>query len=57
MEMAKDNPAFLIKAKDKIVGFCFLHAYNPLLNFKECAEITYFIDKDYTGKGIGKYCF
>lgn len=54
MEMTKDYPAFSIKVKNKIVGFCFLRAYNPLPSFKECAEITYFIDKDFTKKGIGK---
>lgn len=54
LEMTKGYPAFTIKMKDKIVGFCFLRAYNPLPTFKECAEVTYFIEKDYTGKGIGK---
>jgi phosphinothricin acetyltransferase len=52
-EVTKDYPAFSIKEKDRIIGFCFLHPYNPLPTFNECAEITYFIDKDFTGKGIG----
>ena len=54
INITKDYPAFSIKVKDKIIGFCFLHAYNPLPTFNECAEITYFIDKEFTGKGIGK---
>ena len=54
MEMTKDYPAFSIKVECKIVGFCFLRAYNPFPTFKETAEITYFIDKDFKGKGIGK---
>lgn len=53
IEMTKDYPAFTIKMNEKIVGFCFLRAYNPFPTFKECAEITYFIEKDFTGKGIG----
>lgn len=54
LEMTKDYPAFSIKVTDKIVGFCFLRAYNRFPTFRETAEITYFIEKDYTGKGIGK---
>lgn len=54
LAMTKDYPAFSIKNEEKIVGFCFLRPYNPFPTFKECAEITYFIDKDFTGKGIGK---
>lgn len=54
LESTKAYPAFIIKTKDKVVGFCFLRAYNPLPSFKETAEISYFIDKDFTGKGIGK---
>lgn len=54
LEMTKNYPAFSIQIKNKIVGFCFLRAYNPFPTFQETAEITYFIDKDYTRKGIGK---
>jgi L-amino acid N-acyltransferase YncA len=54
LEMVKEYPAFSIKVKEKTIGFCFLRAYNPFPTFRECAEISYFIDKDFTGKGIGK---
>ena len=54
LESTKTYPAFIIKIKEKVAGFCFLRAYNPLPSFKETAEITYFVDKDFTGKGIGK---
>lgn len=54
MEMTKGYPSFTIIADSKIAGFCFLRAYNQSSSFKECAEITYFIEKDHTGKGIGK---
>ncbi len=54
LEIAKKFPAYAIKIKSKVVGFCFLNYYNPLSTFKESAVITYFLDKDYRGKGIGK---
>jgi phosphinothricin acetyltransferase len=54
LDMTKGYPAYTILEEGRVVGFCFLHAYNPFPSFKECAEITYFIDKDFTGKGIGK---
>ena len=56
LNMTKGYPAFVIKEEndDNILGFCFLRAYNPLPVFKETAEITYFLHKDSSGKGIGK---
>lgn len=54
LTISNKYPAFAIKIKDKIVGFCFLNSYNPASSFKETAQITYFIDKDFKGKGIGK---
>lgn len=54
LESTKGFPAYAIKAEGKVVGFCFLKAYNPHSTFKACAEITYFIDKDFVGKGLGK---
>ena len=56
LEITKGYPAFIIKNADngKVVGFCFLRAYNPFPVFKETAEITYFLEKNEIGKGIGK---
>lgn len=54
LEKTNGYPAYAIKAEEKIVGFCFLSAYNPLPTFSETAVITYFISKDFRGKGIGK---
>ena len=56
LDMTKGYPAFVIKNKNmkKVIGFCFLRAYNPFPVFKETAEITYFLDKNEIGKGIGK---
>lgn len=55
LELTKGYPAFIIKNNDndKIIGFCFLRAYNPFPVFRETAEISYFIEKDEVGKGIG----
>ncbi len=53
LEIAKSYPAFAIKSEPEIIGFCFLNAYNPLPSFKESAVITYFIDKNFKGKGVG----
>ena len=56
IELTKGYPAFVIKNKTnkKVVGFCFLHAYHPFSVFRETAEITYFLEKDEVGKGIGR---
>ncbi len=56
LEMTSNYPAFVIKDDDsvKVVGFCFLRAYNPFPVFHEAAEIAYFIEKDEVGKGIGE---
>ena len=54
IEMTNGYPALTIMEHHKIVGFCFLRPYNPFPAFKETAEISYFIHKDYMGKGLGK---
>ena len=54
LEATKGYPAFSVQMNGQTIGFCFLRPYNPFPTFKECAEITYFIHKDFTGKGIGK---
>ncbi|HIH00029.1 MAG TPA: N-acetyltransferase [Thermoplasmata archaeon] len=55
MELTKGYPAFVIRyiESGKVVGFCFLRAYNPFPVFRETAEITYFLEKEEVGKGIG----
>jgi len=54
MCMTEGYPAYAVKMDEKVVGFAFLRAYNPFSTFRETAEITYFIDKDYSGKGLGR---
>lgn len=53
LEMIKDYPAYAIRMDEKVIGFCFLRAYSPYPAFSGTAEITCFIDKDYSGKRIG----
>lgn len=56
LEKISDYPAYVIKdlKYDSIIGFCYLKAYHPSPLFRHTAEITYFINEQYTGKGIGK---
>jgi L-amino acid N-acyltransferase YncA len=55
LEITKGYPAFIVNNKEnnRILGFCFLRAYNPFPVFKETAEITYFVEKNTVNKGIG----
>ena len=49
-------PAFTVRDDeqgDQIMGFAFLRPYHPFREFQRAAEITYFIEPGYTGKGIG----
>lgn len=54
MEMTKGYPAYAIKVNGKVAGFCFIRAYNPFPAFSRTAEITYFLDEAFSGKGLGK---
>lgn len=56
IELTKGYPAYVVLNEEtkKVIGFCFLKPYSPLPVFKETAEITYFIEKNETGRGIGK---
>lgn len=55
MQMTQGYPAYVLKRRDsgEIIGFCFLHPYNPFPTFRETAEITYFIEKGEVHRGIG----
>lgn len=50
----EDYPGYAILDSSRtVVGFCLLEPFMPISAFSEVAEITYFIHKDHTGKGIG----
>lgn len=55
-EKIKGYPAYAIvnDATKRVIGFCNLKPYNPITTFNETAEITYFIDPQEVGKGVGK---
>lgn len=55
LQMSKGLPTGTIKDQNgKILGFGLLRTFNPMPAFSHTAEITYFIDIDHTGKGLGK---
>ncbi len=56
IEMSKGYPSYIIKNDNtqKVIGFCYLRAYYPMLAFRQTAELSYFISSEETGKGIGK---
>ena len=55
LQMSQGYPTGTIKDNnDKILGFWFLRAHNPMPVFSETAEISYFISEEHTDKGIGK---
>jgi phosphinothricin acetyltransferase len=54
LQMAHGYPT--VAAKDehgKTMGFGMLRVHNPIPTFSHTAEITYFIDPEHTGKGMG----
>lgn len=56
LEMNQGYPAYTVVdgMNDSVIGFCMIRPYNPLPTFRETAELTYFIDRQFVGKGIGK---
>ncbi len=55
LTMTKGYPAISVKTgAGEFMGFAFLHAYHPMPAFKRTAQITYFLNPDCTGAGIGK---
>ena len=57
MEKSEGYPSYVLKKdNNSIIGFCQLSKYNPFSTFKSTANITYFISKDYTRKGLGSKC-
>lgn len=54
LDLTRGYPALVVLSKGRVVGFCFLRAYNTFPTFRETAEITYFLHPDFKGKGIGR---
>jgi L-amino acid N-acyltransferase YncA len=56
LKLTEGYPAFTLRdeeSADRAVGFAFLRPYHPLNEFQRAAEITYFIEPAYTGRGVG----
>jgi L-amino acid N-acyltransferase YncA len=55
LQISKGYPTATIKdEKGKVAGFGMLRAHNPMPAFSHAAEITYFLDPEHTGKGLGR---
>lgn len=52
---AKKYPAYVVKCIGgaEMAGYCLLRPYNPLPVFKESAEVSYFLKKEFIGQGLG----
>jgi L-amino acid N-acyltransferase YncA len=49
-------PVFVAISLDVVVGWCSLSAYRPgRMALRHTAEISYYIDKDTRGKGVGSF--
>jgi phosphinothricin acetyltransferase len=54
LETCRDYPSVVARLPDgTVAGFGLLRAHNPMPAFLRTAEITYFIQPDLTGKGLG----
>lgn len=53
LNMTKGYPAKVVEYESKIIGFGFLRPYKPFSTFRTTAEITYFIDHNFKGQGLG----
>lgn len=52
--ITRGYPAVAVKSEGgEVIGYGFLRAYNPMPVFRHTAEITCFLTRDATGKGIG----
>jgi phosphinothricin acetyltransferase len=56
LTLTEGYPAFTVRdeeSADRVVGFAFLRPYHPFREFQRAAEIAYFIEPGYTGRGVG----
>ena len=56
MEEIGDYPAFVVKNREKVVGFCFLSNYKHYKTFRQTALINTFLSIEVKGLGVGDYC-
>ena len=54
LEVTRTHPGYAMRDEaNKIIGFCLLKPHLSISTFSEVAELMYFIDREYTGRGIG----
>lgn len=56
LRLTEGYPAYTMRDDEqggRLTGFAFLRSYQPLSAFQRAAEITCFIERGYTGRGIG----
>jgi phosphinothricin acetyltransferase len=52
---SKEYPVYVAETNAAVIGFASINPYRPGRRaLKQTAEISYFIDQDYRGQGIGK---
>ena len=52
-EYIKEYPWLVYEENGKIIGYCYATKWRVRSAYKNTAEITLYVDKDYHGKGIG----
>lgn len=53
IKITEGYPAKAVLYNHRVVGFGFLRPYKPFSTFSTTAEITYFIDQNFKGQGLG----
>lgn len=48
-----DYPFVVAEIQERVVGFAYLSPFRPVSTMRHTAAVTYFLDPDHTGKGIG----
>jgi phosphinothricin acetyltransferase len=52
---SKEYPVYVAEINNTVIGFIYIDSYRPgRVALKQTAEISYFVDKNYRGRGIGK---
>lgn len=53
LPVIKMYPSVSVKEDGALIGFGFLRPHNPMPAFRYSSVISYFLDPEYTGRGIG----
>jgi phosphinothricin acetyltransferase len=53
LPVIEQYPSVSVKENGALIGFGLLRPHNPMPAFRYTAVISYFLDTEYTGKGIG----